>query len=134
MDNTQTLYRLAADGLLLLHAAFVGFVIAGFVLIVAGGFCGWRWIRNPWFRGAHLAAIVFVVVQAWLGRLCPLTTWEMALREKAGDAVYQGAFVAHWLEGVLYYDAPAWVFTVAYTVFGGVVALSWFLLPPRRRP
>jgi hypothetical protein len=131
--DTQTLYRLAADGLLLLHAAFVGFVIAGLVLIVAGGFCGWQWVRNRWFRGAHLAAIAFVVVQAWLGRICPLTTWEMALRSKAGDADYQGAFIAHWIDGVLYYDAPAWVFTVAYTVFGGVVALSWYLVPPRRR-
>jgi hypothetical protein len=131
--DTQILYRLAADGLLLLHAAFVGFVVAGLVLIVAGGFCGWRWVRNPWFRVAHLAAIAFVVMQAWLGRICPLTSWEMALRAKAGDAVYHGAFVAHWLDTVLYYDAPAWVFTLAYTVFGVVVALSWFVVPPRRR-
>jgi hypothetical protein len=72
-------------------------------------------------------------MQAWLGRICPLTSWEMALRAKAGDAVYHGAFVAHWLDTVLYYDAPAWVFTLAYTVFGVVVALSWFVVPPRRR-
>jgi polyferredoxin len=73
-----------------------------------------------------------VVIQSWLGAVCPLTTWEMALRRKAGEAVYAGAFVAHWLESILYYRAPAWVFVVGYTLFGGLVAVSWYWVRPRR--
>ena len=124
-------YRVAADLLLLVHTLFVVFVVLGLLLILAGRSLGWSWVRNPWFRLAHLAAIGVVVSQAWLGIVCPLTTWEMALREKAGDALYSGAFVAHWLEELLYYQAPPSVFTVAYTVFAALVVLSWFWVRPR---
>ena len=130
--KTETLYRLAADAILFLHAAFVAFVVFGLVLIIAGGVRGWRWVRNPWFRCAHLAAIGVVVVLAWLGRICPLTTWEMALRERAGDVAYRGAFIAHWLEVLLYYQAPAWVFTLLYTLFGAAVVATWRYVRPRR--
>jgi hypothetical protein len=121
----------AADLILGLHTAFVVFVIVGLVLILAGGLLGWRWVRNPWFRIAHLLAIGVVVTQAWLGVICPLTTLEMWLRRRAGDAVYAGSFVAHWLETALYYQAPAWVFTVCYTVFALLVLLSWLWVRPR---
>ncbi len=124
-------YRMAADALMLLHAGFVLFVVAGLALILVGGLRGWRWIRNPWFRSVHLAAIAVVVVQAWLGRSCPLTVWEMALRERGGAAVYRGAFVAHWLEELLYYDAPAWVFGLVYTLFGALVVTTWYRVRPR---
>jgi hypothetical protein len=130
--QSETQYRIAADALLFLHVAFVAFVVIGLVLILAGGARGWRWVRNPWFRGLHVVAITFVVVQAWLGRICPLTNWEMALRVKAGDAVYRGAFIAHWLEELLYYNAPPWVFALLYTLFGAAVAASWYFVRPVR--
>ena len=126
-----TLYLLAADAILLLHVLFVAFVISGLLLISAGYFRGWAWVRNPWFRLAHILAIGVVVLQAWLGRICPLTIWEMALRKKAGDATYEGSFIGHWLQSLLYYDAPAWVFTVAYTGFGLLVVATWILVRPR---
>ena len=128
------LYRLAADGILFVHVAFVAFVVFGLVLILLGKLMSWAWVRNPWFRWAHLACIGFVVVQSWLGQICPLTQWEMALRSRAGDAVYSGAFIAHWLESILYYQAPAWVFVVAYTAFGLLVVLSWFWVRPGQSP
>lgn len=126
----NSLYRLAADLVLYVHVSFVIFVITGLLLIVTGYFADWRWIRNGWFRVAHLAAIAVVVLQAWLGVLCPLTTLEMWLRAKAGDAVYPGAFIAHWAEQILYYDAPAWVFTLCYTAFGLLVLASWIWIRP----
>ncbi len=110
---------------------FVAFVLAGLALIFVGNALAWSWVRNPWFRIGHIAAIGVVVVQSWLGVLCPLTTWETALRLRAGDAVYSGTFISHWLENILYYQAPAWVFIVCYTVFGAVVVVSWFLVRPR---
>ncbi|MEM9533184.1 MAG: DUF2784 domain-containing protein [Pseudomonadota bacterium] len=125
-------YRMAADLVLLVHVLFVGFVVFGLGLILLGRWRGWRWVRNPWFRLTHLAAIGVVVIQAWLGIVCPLTVWEMSLRDKAGDAVYTGAFIAHWLESILYYQAPPWVFAVVYTAFGALVVLSWFWVRPRR--
>lgn len=73
-----------------------------------------------------------VVLQTWLGLICPLTTLEMALRNHAGDAVYADSFVGHWLSTLLYYQFSAWVFVVCYTLFGLAVAAGWFLVRPRR--
>lgn len=129
--DTGFYYLLAADLLLFSHVLFVAFVVLGLVLILMGKTLGWSWVRNCWFRLGHLAAIGIVVLQAWLGQVCPLTTWEMALRERAGDAVYSGTFISHWLDALLYYQAPAWVFTACYTVFAALVVLSWFWVPPR---
>ena len=130
--ESDFLFLLAADALLLGHLLFVAFVILGLALILAGKLLDWGWVRNPWFRVAHLSAIAVVAMQSWLGIICPLTTWEMALRERAGAATYAGAFIAHWLETILYYQAPPWVFTVCYTAFAAVVIASWFWVRPRR--
>lgn len=126
------LFLLAADLLLLSHVLFVVFVIFGLVLILVGKLADWAWVRNRRFRVAHLAAIGIVVLQSWLGVVCPLTAWEMALRERAGEVAYSGTFISHWLETLLYYQAPAWVFAVCYTLFGLVVAASWIWVRPRR--
>lgn len=130
--ESSALLLLAADAILLVHVFFVAFVILGLALIVVGRFGQWSWIRNPWFRLAHLAAIAVVVLQSWLGVICPLTTWEMTLRSRAGDATYSGSFIAHWLERMLYFRAPAWVFVMAYTLFGLAVVGSWVWVRPRR--
>lgn len=128
--ESKTFYLLAADLMLFAHALFVAFVVFGLLLILSGKLLSWSWVRNRVFRVAHLLAIGVVVVQSWLGVICPLTTWEMALRAKAGDEVYGGTFVSHWLESILYYNAPAWVFVVCYTVFGLLVLVSWFWVRP----
>jgi len=126
-------YLLAADAVLLLHVLFVAFVVAGLLLILAGRLLSWDWVRNWWFRVIHLGAIGIVVLQAWLGVICPLTRIEMYLRDKAGDTTYAGSFVSHWLEAILYYRAPAWIFAVAYTLFAIVVVMSWVWVRPHGR-
>lgn len=124
-----------ADLVLVSHALFVGFVVVGFALILAGLALGWTWVRRPGFRYAHLAAIGIVVLQAWFGIECPLTTLESALRTRAGEEGYGASFVQDWLYRLLYYQAENWVFTVVYTLFGTAVALVWWFAPPvGRRP
>lgn len=125
-------FLILADALLILHTMLVVFVILGLVATFAGYFLKWQWVRNFWFRLSHLAIIAVVVLQSWLGVLCPLTSWEMALRTKAGEAGYEGSFIQHWLQSILYYSAPDWVFIVAYTVFGALVLASWFVVRPER--
>ncbi len=130
--ESDFLFLLAADVLLFGHVLFVAFVVFGLALIFIGKTVDWVWVRNPWFRIAHLAAIGIVVFQSWVGVICPLTAWEMALRERAGEVTYSGSFISYWLETLLYYQAPAWVFTVCYTVFAAIVVASWFWVRPRR--
>lgn len=126
-------YRILADCVVVVHAAYVLFVILGFLATVVGAFCGWSWTRRPGFRVAHLAAILIVVAEAWGGIVCPLTDWEHALRERSGATTYRGAFIANLVHEWLYYDAPPWVFTAAYTVFGGLVVAAWIWAPPQWR-
>ncbi len=124
-------YQLLADAVLSLHVAIVVFVVGGLVLIIAGNLRAWRWVNALWFRLAHLAAIAVVVAEAWFGVVCPLTSLEMWLRAKARATTYSGGFIEHWLQRILYYDAPGWVFTLGYSLFGLVVAATWWYFPPR---
>lgn len=121
-----------ADIVLVTHALFVSFVVGAFVLTVVGGYRGWAWICNLWFRCAHLAAIGIVVAQSWLDIICPLTIIEMRLRARSGLATYEGSFIEHWLHRILYIDAPGWVFIASYTAFGLLVLWAWIRFPPRR--
>jgi hypothetical protein len=128
--KSQTLYALIADIVLIGHVLFAAFVVLGLILIFIGKFLSWQWVRNPWFRVAHLAGIGVVVLQSWFGAICPLTIWEMGLRSKAGESVYEGSFISHWLTELLYYQAPPWVFMVCYTLFGVLALSSWFVVRP----
>lgn len=132
------MYRLAADAVLVLHLALVLFVIGGLLLVWWGhwrrarGAHGWRWVDGWTFRLLHLATIGVVVAESWLGIECPLTTLERWLRQQAGAATYAGGFIEHALQALLYWQAPAWVFTLAYSGFGLAVLASWWRFPPRR--
>ncbi|WP_431096189.1 DUF2784 domain-containing protein [Polaromonas aquatica] len=121
---------LLADLILVLHVGIVAFAVLGQLLFMAGGWRGWAWVRIAWVRLAHLALIGFVVAQSWLGEICPLTVWEQSLRLQAGQGSYVGSFIEHWLSRLIFFNAPAWVFTVAYTAFGVLVLLSWWWWPP----
>ena len=129
--ESQALYSLVADAILVTHVLFVAFVVLGLIFIFVGKFLSWLWVRNPWFRVTHLLGIGVVVLQTWFGVICPLTIWEIDLRSKAGETIYEGSFMMHWLNELLYYQAPSWVFVVCYTIFGGLVLISWFLVRPR---
>ena len=130
--NQQLTFQLLADAVLVLHGAIALFVVAGLVLVVAGNWRRWQWVNRLGFRLAHLAAIGVVVAESWFGVACPLTTLELALRARAGASTYRGNFIEHWLQALLYYDAPPWVFTLAYSLFGLLVAASFWYFPPVR--
>jgi polyferredoxin len=121
-----------ADVVLSIHFAIVVFVVVGLVLIVVGNWRGWRFVNGWWFRLAHLGAIGIVVAQAWLGIVCPLTTLESWLRVQANESAYEASFIEYWVQRALYYDAPMWVFTLAYTLFGLCVVAAWWRYPPGR--
>ena len=125
-----TLSLLLANAVLVVHFGIATFVVAGILLVIGGNLARWSWVNNAWFRVAHIAAIAIVVAESWLGFECPLTTLEMWLRSRAGVTLYGGGFIEHWLQQLLYYSAPPWVFAAAYTMFGLLVLATWWYFPP----
>ena len=121
-----------ADLVVAVHAAYVAFVVLGLVAIIAGAALGWRWVRNFWLRVAHLAAIALVLAESIAGAICPLTTLENSLRTRAGESGYATTFLAYWLDWLIFYNAPRWVFVALYAGFTAAVALTFWLVPPRR--
>ena len=118
-----------ADLLLTFHFSIAAFIVLGLILVWIGALARWTWIRNPWFRYLHLAAIVFVAVEALLGYACPLTLWEDLLRGGARPE----SFVARWVYRVLYYDAPEWAFTALYAAWAAAALLTLSFVPPRKK-
>lgn len=123
-------WNFLADLVLLFHAAYVAYVVFGMALILIGIALDWIWVRNFWFRIIHLVAIMLVVAESMLGVQCPLTVLKNSLRHSAGQSGYATGCVAHWVQPLIFFDFPQWVFTVAYVLFALLVAAVFFLAPP----
>lgn len=88
-------YRLLADAVLVLHLAFVAFVVAGGLAVLC-------WPRIAWL---HLPALAWGAWVVLAGEVCPLTPLENALRQAAGGGVYQDSFIEHYLIAIIYPSA-----------------------------
>jgi Protein of Unknown function (DUF2784) len=114
-----------ADLVVLVHLAYAGFVLFGFLAILVGPARRWAWTRNLRFRVIHLFCTVLVGVESVLGATCPLTTLENDLLQRGGKAGYERSFVGKLMNEVLFYDASERVFTVAYVALSLCTLLSF---------
>jgi hypothetical protein len=103
-------YARLADLVVVVHAAFVAFVALGALFV-------WRRPRLAW---VHVPCVVWGVAIEWTGGVCPLTPLEQSLRRAAGQAGYQGGFIEHYLEPILY---PAGLTRTAQLVLGAAALL-----------
>jgi hypothetical protein len=103
------LYNAVANGVLLLHAAFIVFVLLGGLLAL-------RWHMLPWL---HLPSVLWVILIELNGWICPLTPLENRLRESAGMQGYSGGFIEHYLLPLIY---PPGLTPGLQAVFAAVVA------------
>lgn len=127
-------YEFLADVIVLIHALFVLFVVGGQLLILMGWTGGWAWTRNLAFRLVHLAAIAYVVMEAWFGIVCPLTILENHFRDLADIERYEMSFIGYWLNRLLFFSFPEWIFTLIYSIFFLLIVVTFFAYPPRWRP
>jgi hypothetical protein len=100
--------RLLADALVVVHLAFIVFVVAGGALVLA-------WPRLAW---AHLPAVVWAAYTEFTASICPLTPLENALRRRAGEAGYEGSFVEHYVIPLIY---PPGLTASTQLVLGAIV-------------
>lgn len=119
-------YRLAADAVLVLHALFVVFVVAGGLLVL-------RWPRLAWL---HLPCAAWGALIEFAGWICPLTPLENRLRRLGGEAGYEGGFVETYLLAALYPEGLSrpvqWALGGLVLVVNGAV-YGWILARRRRR-
>jgi polyferredoxin len=120
-----------ANAILAAHAAIIFFNVFGLVAVPIGAACGWQFVRIRWWRILHILLLAAVAAQAVFGRACILTLWQAAL---AGAAADRTPLIARWVDRIIYWPLPIWVFAVLYVViFGYALALLW-LVPPRPPP
>jgi hypothetical protein len=117
-----------ADAVVAVHLLIVLFVLAGVPLVYLGVALRWTWVRSWRWRLLHLAAILFIAAESIFGISCPLTVWEDQLRNRRSGT----GFIERWIDQMLFYDAPAWVFTAAYVAFAALVVITWAAVPPTR--
>ena len=85
-------YRILADAVLVLHLAFIAFVVLGGLLVV----------RAPWLAWLHVPAAAWGAGIAFFGAICPLTPLENRLRVLGGESGYGGGFIEHYLTALIY--------------------------------
>jgi hypothetical protein len=86
-------------------------------------------VRVRWWRILHVASLAVVALQALIGRACFLTVWQDSLTG-GGRA---DPLIMRWVNSLIYWPLPIWVFTAAYlAVFAYVVALWWWVRPTRK--
>ena len=118
-----------ADAVLAAHVAIILFNLFGLIAVPIGGPCGWRFVRVGWWRIWHVVALATLAAQALAGRACILTIWQAGL---AGSAAGPAPLISGWVDRLIYWRLPLWVFAALYVaVFGYALTLLW-LVPPRR--
>jgi hypothetical protein len=113
-------YRVAADAVVVLHFAFVVFVVVGGVLAL-------RWPKVLW---VHVPVVLYSVWIITFSITCPLTPLERDLRERGGRDRYDESFIERYVEGVLY---PGDMLRQAQFVAAVIVVGSWVTVALRRR-
>jgi hypothetical protein len=119
-----------AQAVLAAHLAVIAFNLFGLVAVPLGAWRGWRWVRIRWWRALHLAALAVVALQAALGRACFLTVWQ----DELSGAGRSPPLIMRYVNGLIYWPLPMWVFTLAYlAVFAYALALWLWVRPGTRR-
>jgi hypothetical protein len=130
--NISDLYAFAANAIVAFHFIYVMFVVMGELAIILGWIFHWQWIRNLPFRVVHFIATLTVAIQALVKVPCPLTVWEAALRELAGQASDRDiTFVARLIRSLIFFNFPDWFFLMLYVGFGAIVLITLILVPPK---
>lgn len=128
---TPAQLSLLAGAVLLLHLGVVLFNVLGLLVIPLGAWRGWNFVRIKWWRALHLLCWGVVALQAILGRACFLTIWESELLTRAGEQGDAAPLIERWVNALIYWPLPIWVFAVLYIALGLGVLVLWWLVPPR---
>jgi hypothetical protein len=105
------LYRLLADFVMLVHFAYIVFVMGGAFLV----------LYRRWWIWLHLPAVAWGAWIEFFSKTCPLTPLENSLRARAGQTGYSGGFIDHYLTRAVY---PEGLTPRGQIVIGAVMVLA----------
>ena len=123
-------YSFLADVIVAIHLVYACFVLLGFLAIVIGIPCGWIWVKNFRFRIIHLVCTIIVPLESLIKITCPLTTLENLFLRASGADGYNRSFIGNFINEILFYEAPEWVFIIIYVALATLVVLYFILYPP----
>jgi hypothetical protein len=123
--------QMAALAVLYFHFAVVLFNVFWLIAVPLGGWLAWRFVRNYWWRAAHIAVLILVAAQAVAGRLCFLTILQNNLQGRAGDMA-PPSLITRIVTRAIYWPLPDWAFAPLYVLALVWAALLWIYVPPRR--
>jgi hypothetical protein len=127
-ERAELALRRLSEAVLIVHAAYVAFVVLAFPLMAAGALLHWTWVRRPPFRFTHGAAVLALTFFPLAGWPCPLTWAETALWHRIGP----GSAVGRFLYEGLHLQLPAAAFSLpVYLALCAAVAAFWIAVPPR---
>ena len=125
-------YVFVADVILLMHFAFVVFVVLGFVFIWIGHYFKFKCVQNAKFRTCHMLSMGLVLCESLIGTICPLTEWENELRLKGGqNQIYETSFVKDWVHKIMFFDFSERTFMIIYVGFFLLMLLTFWIIPPK---
>ena len=125
-------YSFLADIIVVIHLSYACFVLFGLLAIIIGVSCGWIWVKNFTFRVIHLVCTVFVPLETIIRIACPLTTLENFFLRASGAEGYSRSFIGNFINKILFYEAPEWIFAMIYVALAILVVVYFILFPPVR--
>lgn len=119
-----------AAAVLIAHLAVIAFNLLGLIAIPLGALLGWRFVRARWWRLAHLGLLAVVALQALAGRACILTIFQ---DELTGGGHRPEPMIMAFVNRMIFWPLPLWVFTMIYVVVWLYVLALWWIVPPTAR-
>jgi hypothetical protein len=120
-----------ADLIAAAHISYFLFVVGGCAAITIGAAKHWNWIRNPWFRLSHLAAVYIVVFENTFNIPCPLNTAEGQLRSSSSPAIEASSGIGGLLDQLLFHTIPGSVLTWIYYCLAVLLVIALIAVPLR---
>ena len=114
-----------AEVMLAAHLAFILWVMLG-VLVTR---------RRRWLAALHVASLVYGIVSELGPWPCPLTLAENFFEARAGIAPYQGPFLLHYLDAIVYPNLSPALLTVSGVAVcaANLLVYAWRLARARKK-
>lgn len=116
------IYRLLADLVLIVHLAFIVFVVLGGILV----------LRRPRVAWLHIPAVIWGAYIEFFDGPCPLTPLEKHFRSLGGEAGYDGGFIEHYVTAIIYPDGLTRTIQISFGVAVVVINVIAYTVVARR--